>query len=1264
MAHVLKSAWRSANSFSTLMGWESTGVFEIFVNYRTVDARFGAAAAHHFLVGRFGAARVFLDHVSMTPGAVYPAELRAGLEQASVLVVLIGPDWLAREPDSETRRLVDREGDWVRREIRRALERDIAIIPVLLDGTRLPTPGSLPADISGLLMRQTVEIRHRSLGPDLKRLAESIVERVPELVLPDLFDEELALPSDPMPSELLRSGYRVVDFISSDDHLARLRSWLTAPAALEVRLVTGPGGCGKTRLAVELIEYARADGWQAGFVHRKADPDVIIRAATVRAPLLLVVDYAEGRSAQLETLIPVLLDRPAEWAPARVLLLARSPGQWQRALEGHRDHRIAALFTGVVPERVAEVPAGASRRDRFNEAEKAFRQRLASDVTASVAPPDDFDDDRYDRMLDVHAAALAAVLDELSTDPMPRRADPLRRVLDHEERYWRSSASNHGLPDRPERLRRLVAAATLVGADSPTAARSVLRALDLFDGPGVVADYRAWLAQMYPGPAALNPLRPDRLGEDLITATLSSDYPELTKDLAGVIDENQLVRALTVLARAARRHPVVRGAMIDLLSADTAGRIAVGMTVATQVDDPTLVDVLTELGGGEDLSAVIVDHLPGSSLALGAFAVVHTKALLRVESRRDPVDAGLVAELRHNLSLRLAGIGEYDQALVTAAQAVDEYRELAEVDPDDVVELAGALSTLANAYARLGLYADGEPAAAEAVELLGALAAERRPGLTVTDDEVREALSVALIAMADLKHDQGDADQAVEPIDQAVTMVRKLVEDAEDESACRERVVTLASALETLGVIHDTRGESRAALVATEEAVSIYRELDEAEPDRFRGDLIRVLGNLAGAHAELGLWSDGATLGEEAVALARSLVARHGDTHLVRLADTINNTAALLRRLDEHERALDYLNEAVPLYRGLADRLPGIHLAGLAAALHNLGNCLGEMSRPRDAVDAYEEAAEIYRKLSDPRPEVVEADLAEVLVGLADVRVALDDDEEALALATEAVELLDRAMRTDRRTTRLKLAHALHMTSATAFDLERFDVAARDARRAADLYRIIVEDNDRDLRTEHAAVLHGLARALDANGDHDRAAVAFVEAIQLHRALLAETDDDDIRDELAGVLLNAGVCASMRGDHALAIEHSKESVDIRRADPAGHPRSRLKLAEALNNLSDSHCDLENWEQAAEIADEAVMLATALHAEHQEDSTSLAVYALVTRARAAGPGNTDDTISALRRAMALADDGDLRALVRDWCDRLDIPFRAIKRSSRA
>lgn len=157
----------------------------VFVNYRVVDNPLGAAGIHDALVKRFGKDKVFRDCVSLEAGTHYPTAIRDALASSEVLVSIVGPQWLTLTDGVTGERLIDREHDWVRRELVWAHEKDICVVPVLLMDTPAravrPMPDELPADIRWFAYVQAFEFSQLRFGADLDRLATRLAALAPGL---------------------------------------------------------------------------------------------------------------------------------------------------------------------------------------------------------------------------------------------------------------------------------------------------------------------------------------------------------------------------------------------------------------------------------------------------------------------------------------------------------------------------------------------------------------------------------------------------------------------------------------------------------------------------------------------------------------------------------------------------------------------------------------------------------------------------------------------------------------------------------------------------------------------------------------------------------------------------------------------------------------------------------------------------------------------------------------------------------------------------
>lgn len=122
----------------------------VFVNYRHADSPGRAAMIHAALEERLDEP-VFLDTDDIAPGGEIAEKVEANLRIARVLIVVIGPHWLDPVKELGNMRLIDRDDDWVRHEIRSALELGITIVPTYVDGAVPLSSSWLPEDIRALV---------------------------------------------------------------------------------------------------------------------------------------------------------------------------------------------------------------------------------------------------------------------------------------------------------------------------------------------------------------------------------------------------------------------------------------------------------------------------------------------------------------------------------------------------------------------------------------------------------------------------------------------------------------------------------------------------------------------------------------------------------------------------------------------------------------------------------------------------------------------------------------------------------------------------------------------------------------------------------------------------------------------------------------------------------------------------------------------------------------------------------------------------------
>jgi pterin-4a-carbinolamine dehydratase len=149
----------------------------IFISYRREDAAAEAGRIKSSISEKLKIATPFMDSSSIHAGATWPAEIRDSLHHASIVIVVIGPDWL-RASDEWGKRRIDQENDWVRQEVSIALAtKGKIVIPVLVRDAVLPPPDALPESLRDLVHRQAIELRTAYWDHDISLLLGQIAPR-------------------------------------------------------------------------------------------------------------------------------------------------------------------------------------------------------------------------------------------------------------------------------------------------------------------------------------------------------------------------------------------------------------------------------------------------------------------------------------------------------------------------------------------------------------------------------------------------------------------------------------------------------------------------------------------------------------------------------------------------------------------------------------------------------------------------------------------------------------------------------------------------------------------------------------------------------------------------------------------------------------------------------------------------------------------------------------------------------------------------------
>ncbi len=169
----------------------------IMISYRRADSGPITGRIYDRLQAHFGADHVFIDIDSIPMGIDFRHHIQKTITRCDVLLPVIGPHWTG--PGEVGKRRIDDPHDLVRLEVAHALERNIRVIPLLIEDASMPRTDDLPDDLKTLGLRNALQV---DSGVDfhhhMNRLCSAIERLAQEARTESASDKDEAPPSTPI----------------------------------------------------------------------------------------------------------------------------------------------------------------------------------------------------------------------------------------------------------------------------------------------------------------------------------------------------------------------------------------------------------------------------------------------------------------------------------------------------------------------------------------------------------------------------------------------------------------------------------------------------------------------------------------------------------------------------------------------------------------------------------------------------------------------------------------------------------------------------------------------------------------------------------------------------------------------------------------------------------------------------------------------------------------------------------------------------------
>lgn len=257
--------------------------------------------------------------------------------------------------------------------------------------------------------------------------------------------------------------------------------------------------------------------------------------------------------------------------------------------------------------------------------------------------------------------------------------------------------------------------------------------------------------------------------------------------------------------------------------------------------------------------------------------------------------------------------------------------------------------------------------------------------------------------LALLQRDMHDYKSARNSLKEALVIFRDFLESNPDAY-----LPHVATALNNLAVLQKEMDEYELAKKGYADALSIRRELSESNPDVFLPSVAATLNNLGELQKKLHEYASAKKSLEESLSIYWESVKSNSEEYLPKVALTLSNLAIVQWKMHEYKSALQGFNKALGIYRDLLECNPAVYLPNVAETLNNFALLQKDMHDYKSARKGFEDALVIYRDLLESNPAVYLPYVAGTLNNLGILQFDLHDYgsarqgyEEALGIYRE-----------------------------------------------------------------------------------------------------------------------------------------------------------------------------------------------------------------------------------------------------------------------